>query len=232
MSKQSKLVRYIIANPPKYKGGTQDIGHQGYQDAEDAIAAAEAAAASTGNEASLSVTDNDTSSDSVDSDSSDDGGDSSASAARVAPEPEPEPRRALDLTQLLADTLADGGWKSVISKLKSICGSATHAQGEKPATDNAGELLAWLQRAGGAAIAEATVETDSPTAAKAVAKVLYTLYELDLVEAPDVLSWAERCAVEQPLVSHAVRDVVEFLAADTDDDDEDSSTTDEETAND
>lgn len=235
MSKQSKLVRYIAANPPKHKGGTQHIGQKGYQIAEDAIAAAEAAKVAATATGSNQSDGDESSSDSVDSDSSDDAvGDASASVPRAAveciarvppPEPQPEQRVATHPTELLDTALANGGWKSVISTLETQF--AFHCTpGDTDAGETADRLLAWLQRVGGAAIAgvEASAATDKAksSVSKAVAKVLYTLYELDLVEVSSILGWADRCAVEQPLVSQAVHPVVTFLSADTEEDESSS----------
>ena len=233
MSKQSKLVRYIAANPPKSRGGTQNIGQQSYQLAEDAIAAAEAAKVAVTVAGSNQSSDDESGSDSVDSDSSDDAvGDDCSSVLQTAveckahaPAPEPEQRAAV---LLLDSALAEGGWKGVISTLKTSHGFHRTVD-DTDAAATADGLLAWLQRVGGAAIAEveASAETDKvkPSVSKAVAKVLYTLYELDLVELSGILRWEERCAVEQPLVSKAVHPVVAFLSADTDEDDTSSSST-------
>ncbi len=241
MSKQSKLVRYIIANPPKHKGGTQHIGQQGYQVAEDAIAAAEAAKVTATAAGSSLNGEDESGSDSVDSDSSDDAvGDDSSSVFQTAveckahaPAPEPEPEQRAAVHQLLDTALAKGGWKSVISTLKTDHGFHRTCDGTD-AAETADGLLVWLQRVGGAAIAEVQVsaETDKvkSSVSKAVAKVLYTLYELDLVEASGILGWADRCAVEQPLVSQAVHPVVAFLSADANEDE--SSSTGEDTADD
>ena len=133
MSKQSKFVRYITANPPKQKGGTQYIGQQSYQAAEDAIAAAEAAKVEMSG-AHLSRGSG-SSSDGVDSDSSD-----GAEADVSSGAPEPEQQVVVHQTELLDAALADGGWKTVISTLKSNCKTADG-------------LLEWLQRVGGTAIA-------------------------------------------------------------------------------
>ena len=221
MSKQSKFVRYITANPPKQKGGTQCIGQQGYQVAEDAIAAAEAAKVETSG-SHLSGGD-ESSSDGIDSDSSDDAEGDDSSAA-----PEPEQQVTVHLTELLDAALAAGGWKGVISALKSNCDFHCSPDGTDVVKTTDG-LIGWLQRVGGTAIAaevEASAEIDKlkkSSVSKAVAKTLYTLYELDLVEVSEILSWADRCAVEHPLVSQAVHPVVAFLSADTDEDERSSS---------
>lgn len=116
LSKQAKLVKHILANPPKQKGGTQNIGHGAQSavfEAEAAIDAAAAVAAAAPSPANDEDDGHNSSVDSVDSESGEDEVGCRLCQPQPETEPEPEPVAAT-LAELVSHAFEEGGWKAAL----------------------------------------------------------------------------------------------------------------------
>ncbi len=123
-----------------------------------------------------------------------------------------------DAVPLLFTALADAGWKTALKLLK------THKRLiAKTVGDDVGAQLAvlrWLSSYGANSIAGD--DSSKGTAGKAVAKFLYTLYELDMVEEGVILLWNQDDGCGDGTVKQAVEPIIEFLEEEEEDDESDS----------